>query len=142
MPTEKNLGIIDFECKGNVVRFYIGDTKQKYWGDDWDDRPYEDNAGKVYDQFIDHAIDIAFPFDVGVFEPNTGRYTKQDMINKKVPCVIIVPADKRPNYIYHSFDEWANDANTRKFYFGDKINVDENFNISITHEIETKLIMK
>ena len=39
--------IIDFERKGNVVRFYLGKNGEQ-WGDDWDDAPYEHNAGKVY----------------------------------------------------------------------------------------------
>ena len=29
--------IIDFDEKGNVVRFYLGDDNcEDYWGDDWD----------------------------------------------------------------------------------------------------------
>ena len=61
MSKETKLGIIDFERKGNVVRFYIGDTNANYHGDDWNDRPYEHNAGTVYDRYIDHYVDIAFP---------------------------------------------------------------------------------
>ena len=41
--------IIDFECTGNVVRFYLGkDNEKDYHGDDWNDTPYECNAGTVY----------------------------------------------------------------------------------------------
>ena len=42
--------ILDFELKGNVIKFYLGNCND-WWGDDWDDRPYEHNAGKVYDQY-------------------------------------------------------------------------------------------
>ena len=46
------LKIIDFEKKGNVVRFYYGkDSLKEWYGDDWDDRPYEHNAGEVYHRF-------------------------------------------------------------------------------------------
>ena len=42
--------IIDFEIKGNQVKFYLGsDNCDNYWGDDWDDKPYEHNAGEPYD---------------------------------------------------------------------------------------------
>ena len=46
--------IIDFERKGNIVRFYLGDVNNSngYYGDDWDDVPYEHNAGKVYEQYV------------------------------------------------------------------------------------------
>ena len=68
--------IIDFEVKGNVVRFYLGNKTDEwgwtnknykdrngntpdwlkpndtYYGDDWDDVPYEHNAGLVYDKFV------------------------------------------------------------------------------------------
>jgi rRNA maturation protein Rpf1 len=37
--------IIDFERKGQQVKFYLGDYKlSNYYGDD---RPYKHNAGKV-----------------------------------------------------------------------------------------------
>lgn len=37
--------IIDFERKGNLVRFYLGDDDlAEWWGDDWNDTPYEHNA--------------------------------------------------------------------------------------------------
>ena len=57
--------IIDFSKKGNVVRFYLGEDNCKdYWGDDWNDFPYEHNAGCVYDEYIAGIVDIAFPFYV------------------------------------------------------------------------------
>lgn len=41
--------IIDFERKGNLVRFYLGDDDLVEWyGDDWNDTPYEHNAERVY----------------------------------------------------------------------------------------------
>lgn len=52
--------IIDFEKIGNVVRFYLGNNGEQ-WGDDWDDAPYDFNAGAVYDQYVQGTKDIAFP---------------------------------------------------------------------------------
>jgi len=40
-----------------VLTLYItkGDV-ENFWGDDWDDVPYEHNAGTVYDQFVDSKM--------------------------------------------------------------------------------------
>ena len=35
-----DLFVIDFETRGNVIRLYYGNDPD-YWGDDWDDKPYE-----------------------------------------------------------------------------------------------------
>ena len=41
--------IIDYEIRGSCVRFYLGkDDDTDYHGDDWNDRPYDCNAGTVY----------------------------------------------------------------------------------------------
>ena len=45
-----------------MVRFYLGkDTLEKYYGDDWNDTPYECNAGTVYDEYISGTADLVFP---------------------------------------------------------------------------------
>ena len=90
--------IIDFEKKGNLVRFYLGyDNCNDYWGDDWNDAPYEHNAGQVYAEFIKGYKDIAFNFDDLVLEPCCGTYNsswcKYDMVARKVPCIIVVPKE-------------------------------------------------
>ena len=84
--------IIDWECKGNVVRLYLGRPKLKdWWGDDWDDRPYEHNAGRVYDEFISGYIDIAFSFDCEVDEPCEGvdnsQYCKDSFKCGETPII-------------------------------------------------------
>lgn len=111
--------IIDFDKKGNIVRFYLGEKTEewgwtnpeyknykgetpdwlkpqdKYYGDDWDDAPYDCNAGQVYDEFIKGHIDVAFPFDCVVFEPCDGgdwntncRWCKDDMRAELIPCIV------------------------------------------------------
>ena len=91
--------IIDFARRGNVVRFFLGKNELKeWWGDDWDDTPYEHNAGPVYDRFVSGHVDIAFPFDYLVLEPCDGEfnspYCKEDMINRIVPCLIAVRRER------------------------------------------------
>ena len=95
---EVGMKIIDFERKGNVVRFYLGKDDLEDWhGDDWDDAPYEYNAGRVYDEFISGHIDIAFPYSADVLEPRDGcvnsPFCKDDMKARRVPCIIVVPED-------------------------------------------------
>lgn len=117
--------IIDFEKKGNLVRFYLGeDDCTEYRGDDWDDTPYEHNAGTIYDQFVKGVIDIVFPFGALVLEPADGccnsRYCKNDMIDRLVPCIIVVPEKLAANTWNDGFDYWVGADGVIKFYFGDK----------------------
>ena len=61
--------VLDIERKGNVVRFYLGDDAlEKWWGDDWNDSPYELNAGPVYEQFVLEEADAVCPFDVELID--------------------------------------------------------------------------
>ena len=89
--------IIDYEIRGSCVRFYLGkDDDTDYHGDDWNDRPYDCNAGTVYKEYITGYADLVFPLDSLVLEPCDGvtycRFTKDDMKNGTVPCVVVVPA--------------------------------------------------
>ena len=142
--------IIDFEKKGNVVRFYLGEkTKDwgwankdfkdskgetpdwlepcdKYYGDDWDDAPYEHNAGRVYDEFIKGHKDIAFDFDDLVLEPCDGKYnsswSKYDMRERDVPCIIVVPKELiKDIYFPSDFNRWVGNDKVKKYYMGDEI---------------------
>ena len=143
--------IIDFEKKGNVVRFYLGEktedwgwtrsdyaingktpdwlkSSDTYYGDDWDDRPYEYNAGKVYAEFIKGYKDIAFNFDDLVLEPCCGTYNsswcKDDMVARKVPCIIVVPKEVYKDSWDDSFDIWVGADGIKKYYFGDEAETD------------------
>jgi len=126
---KKTIGVIDFDTKGNVVRFYMGDINKDYWGDDWDDRPYEHNAGKVYEEYIDHYIDIAFPYSCTVLEPRddwhyngNSPWSKEDMKNRKCPCIIIVPEDK-DRWNDDTFGDYMSDESCVRIYFGDDLSV-------------------
>lgn len=90
--------VIDFDKNGNVVRFYLGeDDERDYHGDDWNDAPYDCNAGGVYEQYVKGHIDVAFPFDASVLEPCDGStntiWSKNDMRDQKVPCLLIIPSE-------------------------------------------------
>jgi hypothetical protein len=45
--------IIDMHRDGRLIRFFLSqDECNDFYGDDWDDTPYEHNAGTVYDEFV------------------------------------------------------------------------------------------
>lgn len=125
----EKLQIIDFERKGNLVRFYLG-KNGKQWGDDWNDAPYEHNAESVYDNYIKGKRDIAFPFDFMVLEPKDGvsnsRYSKADMIKRHVPCIIVVPPALAKDSAGYDFYDWIASDCVKKYYFGDEMESDEN----------------
>ena len=51
--------IIGWDRKWNVVRFALGDDNLEYWsGDDWNDSPYEHNAGLPYEHGDDYTKEI------------------------------------------------------------------------------------
>lgn len=120
--------IIDFDKKGNVVRFYLGDdNEEKYWGDDWDDAPYEHNAGTVYSEFVKGHVDVAFPFDAAVLEPAddcayncNSPFAKQDFIRRKAPCIVVVPAyEVENNWGTPDYSKYAAAQFCERFYYGD-----------------------
>ena len=120
--------IIDFEKKGNTIRLYLGISKD-YTGDDWNDSPYDCNAGKVYDEYICGYQDIMLPFNYAVLEPKDPEWErhnwcKDDMKARRIPCIVIKKLedddwrlDERAEY----FSKIVGDADALKIYFGDKI---------------------
>jgi len=116
--------IIDFEKKGNIVRFYFG-INGKQWGDDWNDTPYEHNAGQVYDEYVTNRKDISFDFDDLVLEPCDGemnsRWCKEDMIERRVPCLIVVPKKLSEQNWSTDFAYWVSVDGIKKYFFGDII---------------------
>lgn len=129
----KELKIIDFEKKGNIVRFYLGDKNlQEYYGDSWGSIPYDCNADTVYREYIIGSIDIAFPFDSYVLEPCNDYngyggcvYCKDDMRNRNVPCIVYVPRDLNEEYFRDNFSFWVSNDNVTRIYFNDNIKVNE-----------------
>lgn len=119
--------IIDFERKGNVVRFWLGEDELDTWhGDDWNDVPYEHNAERVYDRFISGYRDMVFPFDSLVLEPCCGTgnsdWCKDDMRTRKLPCIIVVPHEMEEDSWYgENFAHWVAADGVQRYYFGDSM---------------------
>lgn len=128
--------IIDFERRGNLVRFYLGeDDDDDFWGEDWNERPYEHQQNnKVYESHIAGHRDVVFPFDAIVCEPADGhsvsRRSKRDMKGRRCPCIAVMfeevfDDDEYAWLYYNDFDMIAADSRSKKFFFGDKMNPSE-----------------
>lgn len=116
--------IIDFEKNGNVVRFYFGeDDLSEWYGDDWDDAPYDCNAGTVYDEFVSGYFDVAWDAGWLVLEPCDGThnslYCKDDMREQKVPCIVVAKPDENDYFV--DFARYVADLNAYKIYFGEAV---------------------
>lgn len=91
--------ICDWKIKGNLVRLYCceDDKFNDIWGDDWDDVPYEHNAGEVYEEYIDGIIDICYRFDAVIMEARddwsyqgNSPYSKESFKLGQAPIFVIV----------------------------------------------------
>ena len=135
--------IIDFERRGNVVRFYLGkDTLSDFGGDGWNKIPYE-RAEMVEQDYISGVADIAFPFDAFVLEPKCGEeassYSKEDMKRGIVPCIIVVPATVANGSCNTRFSYWSNSKGVLKFYFADRMEPTHGSSLYIFDEKEQQL---
>ena len=124
--------IIDFDKKGNLVRFFLGAAgNNDYWGDDWDDRPYEHNAGEVYDEFVTGYMDVFFPYEYTVLCPEedwsfhgNSPWCKDDMKSRVVPCIVAMgecdPDEEHGSWWYDGcFSRVLANDRTVRFYFND-----------------------
>lgn len=149
---DPSLVIIDCERKGNALRFFLGkkdgewgytnkdfkdvDGKtpswlrpsEKYYGDDWDDAPYEHNAGLVYPEFVRGEFCCEFGYHYNVIEPRCGLlnspYCKDDMRERKIPALIVFS----PKFVNEEYLDWSEAferykdielPNMLKIYYGD-----------------------
>ncbi len=125
----KTIKIIDFCKKGNLLRLYLGaDDCKNYWGDDWNDKPYEHNAGCVYDEYIEAVVDLVVTFDGAFIEPaddwaysGSTPFSKEDFKLCKTPCILVVSQSVAEQY--WSTEEYIGmigNKDVMKIYFNDK----------------------
>ena len=107
MDKFENLVVVDFQKEGNVVRFYLGKNLEEAWGDDWNDVPYEHNAGTVYEEYYEAYMDIAWGLDYAVCEPCDGYYNspfcKVDFKKRNLPVIVAKKMEK-----YEFIDNFIN----------------------------------
>lgn len=72
--------------EGNFA--YFTNNLEKQWGDDWDDKPYEHNAGRPYEHHDTEVVKVAFesyletPAEIASINSN---YSVEDINNKETP---------------------------------------------------------
>lgn len=101
--------VIDCSACGSVLRVSLGDDGLKdYWGDDWDDAPYDLNAGDVYDQYVSKVRCVWLGFDAQVEFIHTD-YSKEGLRREGVPFVRVCFGDGMDKARYVRFDEPESD---------------------------------
>lgn len=117
------LFLIDFEKKGNQLRLFFGEDKD-YYGDDWNDAPYQHNAGRVYERYIKDTAVLSFYYDDIVLEP-ADEYnldvSKDDFVEMKIPAFVVLRVkDRKPgiHYTSYTFNQLLGMHNVFRFYFG------------------------
>lgn len=121
--------IIDIDIKGNTVRYYLAKDKSKIkesWGDDWNDTPYEHNAGEVYREYVEKIMDVFYPYDMIVTEPcddwhyhGNSPFCKEDFKKRRAPRVCIFYPDEP--WGFNSYSDMVGNDTITKIYYGDDI---------------------
>ena len=94
-PTLYKIG--DIERKGNVITAHLVDIAcNNYYGDDWNDIPYEHNADMVYEQFVKGTAVIYVHPNFTILEAGddwaymgNSPYCKDDFKNNVLPFLFI-----------------------------------------------------
>ena len=123
--------ICDWETKGNVVRLYLcaAEDYDNIWGDDWNDVPYEHNAGRVYDEYITNTVDLYFSWNVDILEAENdweyqcnSPYSKEIFKDRLAPIFIAYWLDENEwswDKCYSRFQGADNSNKILKFYMRD-----------------------
>lgn len=117
--------IIDFEKKGNLLRLYLGeDDVDDYGGDDWNDYPYEHNAGTVYDRYVAATADFVMDFDGGFCEPaddwhfeGNSTFCKDDFKKGRAPCIMVAPPKVMEDYWSLEYTKVLGNKNALAIYY-------------------------
>lgn len=71
------------------LAFFTNKDLKEQWGDDWDDAPYEHNAGYPYDNGDNNHYVISLFFEADLREPNflhiNSPYSVEDINNGAIP---------------------------------------------------------
>jgi hypothetical protein len=120
-----NLKIIDFDDSyGYVLKLFLGKkTEKEYYGDDWNDAPYEHNAGLVYDKYVEQTIEIPIITDCIILYADSGYvnspYCKLDFKARKVPFLVV---SKNIEGKYNlNFNEECKNPNNAVIFFEEDI---------------------
>jgi hypothetical protein len=125
---KEDLKLIDLDRTESGFRAFFGKKDcDDYWGDDWNDKPYEHNAGEVYDRYVERTVDFNIPFGCKAYMPCDGEYnspwSKEDFKNMATPILIVVPksiADKEMySWSNDDYKSWVGTKGVVRFYLED-----------------------
>lgn len=89
----KDLKIIDFKKSSSVIIFFLGKKDlTEYYGDDWDDIPYKDNAGTIYGEYVEKVLIAYYSNNYQIAEADDifdACYSKLDMKAKIVAACAV-----------------------------------------------------
>jgi hypothetical protein len=121
------LKIIDVDQKGQLVKFYLADDDLEEWtGDDWNDTPFEHNAGSVYDEYVCGELTVVYKWDDLVIQPDWGltnsSYCKDDMIARRIYALCVLKTEDRDksDYAWRA-DMVAGNSKAIRIYMGDTV---------------------
>lgn len=105
--------IVDVLEKGNVLRLFLSDKDVNPKGDDWDDVPYDCNAGVVFEGYYDSFLDVFVPFEYAVIKEcesyaamvgSNSRFCKNDFFKYGIPYMIISQTAEGYNNLYCPYE--------------------------------------
>lgn len=125
---KEDLKLIDMDRTSSGFKAFFGKKDcTDYWGDDWNDKPYEHNAGEVYDEFVERTVDFNIPFGCRAYMPCDGEYnsrwSKEDFKNMVTPILIVVPKSIADKEMYawsnDDYKSWVGTKGVVRFYLED-----------------------
>ena len=113
--------VVDYEVKGNVVRFYLGDDPN-YEGYEWNNLEYAERNEyhRVYAKYILGYTDVVFPFHYTVLTP-VGLWSRNDFKEAYVPAIIAADLRGLPDYITKSYDKMIGLPFVERYYFSEEM---------------------
>ena len=92
---------------------------EDWGGDDWNDSPYYDNAGSVYNDFeMGRPIEVAWGGDYLVKEPLGTKASKDDMKDRTYPMVVVLKSQPEDGWYSDSYIRVVSNEKAIRFYMG------------------------
>jgi len=125
--------IIDIKEYGHLIKLFLGkDDLIDYWGDDWNDTPYEHNAEEVYERFVEKTIEIPISTKFAIASPENdytymgnSPFSKEDFKNG-VPFLVI---GKESSFDFLYSNEVNKNEKIAEIYYNDSKNVEDSKNM-------------
>lgn len=114
-------------CYVDGHKAYFTSNWKEQWGDDWNDRPYEHNAGEPYHHYWVNGVEYEIPIKECYFEVHTqvelpcdghlnSPYSVQDINSKSLPWIRIRIRYRKNVYICRNFLYGVCENNNRAWW--------------------------